>query len=329
MNNRVMRNCEILANNTLTASKAFAWDYNYSHVAFAASYPDREAELERVRTAKKIISSENSLFSNLAQSSTRTVVAARILKVPDPVAEMNRIKAVYKLLKTRFFSSEYTAVAAVLICDSGKDPVYLTEKMRRIYDTLNSRHFLLTSYESLAVIALMAISDKSVEELAGESEAIYRGIKGDFFSKGDAYAISNLLALYSEPVNVKCEAALRVRDELKRAGIRFGSYGTAAVIAPLAIISLKYDDNMLVGQIIQAEQYLSTKKVLGGILGVGKNIRSMLAVSAVTRAFSDDENVSSVGATASAVVAAIAEEIAILACICACTAASASAASSS
>ena len=328
MNEKVLRNCDIIAANTLTASKVFAWDYNYSHVAFAASYPDIAADPERVTNAKKIITNKNSFLSSLAQSSTRTVVAAQIMKAPDLEAAMLHIKEIYKILKTKFIASDYTAIASVLIYDSGKDPVALTEKMRKIYDLMNKKHFLLTSYNDLAIVALMASSDKTAEALVEESEAIFRGIKGDFFSKGDAYTISNLLALYDEPAEAKCRAAVTIRNELKAAKIRFTSYGTAAVIAPLAVISLTLNDNMLVSEIVSAEKYLSTKKVLGGVFGVGKEVRSMLAASAVTRAFSDEDRISTIGATASAVAAAIAEEVAVMACICACTAASASSASS-
>ena len=329
MNERVHRNCDITAANSLAASKAFTWDSGYAHVAFAASYPDRVIEVERLKAAKKLISRDNSVFSALSQDAVRTAVAAQILRSPDPEASMQRIKETYKILKTRFMSGEYTAVAAVIVSDSGKDPRIVADKMRKIYDLMNSKHFFLTSYDDLAVVALMASSDKTPEQIVGESEAIYANIRGDFFSKGDAYAISNLLALYDEPAPMKAQAAVRIREELKAAGIRFGSYGTAAVIAPLAILSLSNDNRMLVREIVEAERYLSGKKILGGIMGVGKNVRSMFAVSAVIGAFSDDTTVASVGATTAAISAVIAEEIAIMACMCACIAASSASTSAS
>ena len=136
-------------------------------------------------------------------------MAAQILRSPDPEASMQRIKETYKILKTRFMSGEYTAVAAVIVSGCGKDPRIVADKMRRIYDLMNSKHFFLTSYDDLAVVALMASSDKTPEQIVGESEAIYANIRGDFFSKGDAYAISNLLALYDEPAPMKAQAAAK------------------------------------------------------------------------------------------------------------------------
>ena len=290
MNDRVMRECELLAKNTLTANKVYSWDNNYSSISFATTYNIGEIDLASVKEIKDLVSRENRWFSTFNNSAVRSAVAAELLKSSDPSNAMEEIKNIYEILKTKFRSSEYTAVTALIIHDMSKEPVELVDKMYTIYNILSGNHMLMTNYRDLASVALMAASDKSAEAICKESEEIYRRICGDFgtFNRDEAFVISNVLSVFEDPIEWKCKAAVRMYTELKSKKIKFESYCTATVLAPLAIASLNNDSRILIDEIIEADKYLYKQKVIGGFFGISDAVRRMLAASAVAKAYTDD-----------------------------------------
>ena len=304
MNETVKVNCEIIAQNAQLADRIFSWDGHNSHAAFAAAMNDHMADAERLKKVKDIISNRNSGFSVLGSSTVRMAVAAELMKSHDPVETMEYIKTVYNKLKNVFSSGDHVGLAALVIYNLGPDVDYLIEKMHVIYKEINSKHWFRASRRDLTIIAFMAASSKTPEEIIKEADAIYENIKDHFtFAKSDALVISLLLAVYEDPFEWKCKGAIQIMKDLKESRIKFDSYGAASMLAPLAILSINNDNKVLASEIKSAEQFLSKQKVTGGFFGIGQNIRNMLSSLAVAKEYCDSNN------------ALLIEKITVMACI--------------
>ena len=327
MDKRVMRDCDIFAHNVNVANDVYWFDGSYTATAFAASV-NEPVSAESLKRVKKIISRNTGFLSTLGDTSVRIVVAASLVKSDDPEGRLNGIKSAYAALKKYFMSSEYLALAAVIIFESGLDTDITAKRTREIYEMMKKNHRLITSYEDIATCALMAVSGKNPEELIEESEKCFMLLKNGFKSRSDLQMLANTLAIYDAPAEVKCNKVTEIRNLMKARKLTLGSYNSSAVLAPLAVSAINGDVGQMIEDIAEAESIMSSRKGTGGLFGVGKQLRTMFAVSIVSRLYSG-EDTGAVNSAASAIAAMIAEEIAITVTICACAAASSSAAASS
>ena len=302
MNEQVMRNCEMIVKNSLEATNSYKWDNRQSQVTFGAAYDKGIVTSEQINTVKRLIERNTGTFSILKDGKIRLAVNAEIMKSTDPEQALTDIKNIYETLKRKFSSGSATALAALMIHSLNKDADEMLDKMYAIYKKMDSRHYFLNSSENLAIVALMASSHKDIDEIVNESENIYKTIN-PYFSKSEAFVIANILSAYDDPFDWKCKAAVQISKDLKAARIKLNYYGAASMIAPLAIISLSNDNKVIVNEIREADNYLSTQKPIGGFFGVGTTIRNLLAASAVARAYTDNSEDSLI------------EKITVLACI--------------
>ncbi|MBP5262617.1 MAG: DUF4003 family protein [Clostridiales bacterium] len=327
MDKRVMRDCDIFEHNVKVAGEVYWLDGAYTSTAFAATV-NEPVSAEALKRVKKIISRNTGFLSTLGDSSARIVVASSLIKSDDPEGRLTGIKTAYNALKKHFMSSEYLALAAVILYESGLDKDDLARRTREIYELMKKAHRLITSYGDIAACALMAISGKDPAELIEESERCFALLKGEFRSKTDLQMLANTLAVYDIPAEVKCRNIVEIRKLMKAKKLNLGSYNSSAVLAPLAAAAVNNDIVEMVEDIALAERTMSSRKGTGGIFGVGKTLRTMFAASVVSRIYSGD-GYGAVNSAASAVAAMIAEEVAITIAICASAAASSAAAASS
>ena len=311
-------NCDVFARNVNTAKRVYWFDGSYNAVVFAASVDD-EVPKEKLRLAKRVIEHNSAFLSALGDTAARIVVTSALVKSNDPQQAIVDIKRIYMVMKKHFVASEFLAYATIVIYESGLPAEKMATRTKRIYDLMRSRHFLMATPTNISVCAIMAVSGRRPELLIEDSEKCYRMISRAFISNNDALLVANMLALYDYPVDIKCKKLLTIRDLLIRRGLHLGTYNSSAILVPLAIASFDEDTTVLTNEVCEAEKIMSVRKATGGLLGVGKKLRTMFAVSVVNREFGAKMH-RAVNAAASRVSNAIADEVAVLCCISACVA---------
>ena len=98
----------------------------------------------------------------------------------NPEKYLEDVKAVYeKFQKGKFFDSAYRVLAAMTICDAGKqaDADAIIEKTDALLKSMNREHPFLTSDEDTGLVVLLALTDKSQEDVLAELEESYKQLK--------------------------------------------------------------------------------------------------------------------------------------------------------
>ena len=122
------------------------------------------ADGEAVKRCRNIIKQKTGIFSSFRGSLTLPI-ACLLAAGSDPEEKMTRALEGYAILKERFFSSESLALSAFLLADRQADMACVAQRGRELYQRMKKEHPFLTSSEDSVFALLLALSDKSDDEL--------------------------------------------------------------------------------------------------------------------------------------------------------------------
>ena len=292
MNDKLQNILNMVSRNYQTASAFYKMDYNASFAAFGITNADREADPDKIAEAKQIIKEKAGIFSVFGSGAPRMMAISKMVRSTDPLETFNKIISIYDTMKKVFNDSAFVGVMATLLIDYPKDIGELSVKSSEILKALKKKHgFLGVTSVDYLFIALMATSEKSVEDMLSESEMIFEAIRGEFkFAKSDAYLLSYLLSTCDELTEWKIKTSIALLQELKESKFRLGNYGTVSIIVPLTAAAMRTDRHILVCDILEADKFLASQKAIGGFFGLYENIRHILAAAIVLKAHAEDEN---------------------------------------
>ena len=182
---------------------------------------------------------------------------------------------VYGLLKKDFWGSVYLPMAAMIIAQMENHNEYepIAVRTRILYERMKSEHPFLTSGEDSALCALMALSDKSDDNLIHDAEACYRILKPYFFSGNAVQSLSHILALCDGQAEEKCERTIILFNKLKAAGHK---YGTEYELPTLGVLAMTDGDaDEIIREMIEIDAWLSTQSGFGFFSSISKKQRLM------------------------------------------------------
>ncbi len=319
--------CDLFIANRDAAKAAFKWDSDMVYPLCANIFCARgmTADPEALRRGKEIINSQTGVLSNF-RGSLRPALAAMLAAGERPEEKMSQAVENYRILKQDFWSSEYLALAAFLLTDiaSVREGEERTCRGREIYRRMKKEHPLLTSSEDSVFAVMMAFSDKTDDALIEDMEACYQGLK-DRFSIGDSIqTASHVLAMAESAPAEKTERVIRLYDELRNAGVKYGRYYQLPALAALAVMNV--DLPAVTAEICEVDEFLSNQKGYG-ILGPGKGTRAMHAAMIVSDQYARREQVDTAAMTGTLAMI-IAQQMATMAAIAGASASAAAASSS-
>ena len=159
----------------------------------------------------------------------------------------------------------------------------VSERTRRIYDLMKKEHPFLTSSEDCVFAAMLALSERSDEELIRDVETGYDILKEKFYHKNALQSLSHVVALMgSEMMTVKdrCRDTVRLFDLLKEKKHKYGTGYELATLAYLAALPCGVDETAR--ELIEVSEYLKTQKMYGFWGNFGKPQRLLHAGMIVT-----------------------------------------------
>lgn len=324
---RVMKNkreCELLIQNRDIIKKLYRFEGGLLHITAASIYATKGKlmDSERIEHCKHLIKAKTGIFSNFRGFAELPLVC-QISLSSDPEATLERGLGVYKLLKQEFWGSSYLPMVAMIIAQMTTPDRYsdIVSRTRRIYNRMKQEHPFLTSSEDSAYCALMALSDRSDDELITDMEACYKLLKGNFFSGNAVQSLTHVLALCEGSPEEKAKRTMELFGQLKNAGKK---YGTQYELATLGMLAMSCDSiPELVNEIVDIDNWLSAQKGFGLFGSVTKKQRLMYSgMLAMPQDF--DEQTMQTAAVGATLAVLIAQQVAMCACIAA-TSASASA----
>lgn len=278
MRENIRRYCETFIEDKQVIKSVFGWDSSLVQLACAGIFlgNDQRAEESKLRQCKEMLTERVGVFSNF-RSYAKAPIVAMLAVSEHPEELLERGMHVYELLKSKFWSSTYLPLAAMVIAQNVEPAEYeqITERIRAIYDEMKSNHPFLTSSEDSAFCALMALSEKSNEALIQDAEDCYSELKGYFFSSNAVQSLSHVLALCDGQSKVKCAHTMELFTTLHEKGYK---YGTSYELPTLGVLAMSGGNlEEISNSIIEIDRWLSEQKGFGFFSSVSKKQRLMYA----------------------------------------------------
>ena len=176
----------------------------------------------------------------------------------------------------------------------------------------------MTGQEDLALLALLAMTDKEVDSIVEETEFYFKAMKKKFSFHGNAVqSLSFVMALMEGAPEEKCEKVIEIYKALAARGIKYGKEQTLASLG--ALIGTELNPAELAGEIVEASEYLKTRKGFSS-WRIYSSTRHMFAALMAADVYAKDNAAMNSSVMSGALSIIIAEEIAMLVVITACAA---------
>lgn len=278
MNEHTRLHCELFIENKECIKSVFGWDGGLIHLACSLIYTakDKRADESTLQFCKELLKQKVGVFSNF-RSTARSPIVSMLAVSGSPERTLDQGLEVYGLLKKDFWGSVYLPMAAMIIAQMENQNEYerIAARTRILYERMKSEHPFLTSGEDSALCALMALSDKSDENLIHDAEACYRILKPNFFSGNAVQSLSHILALCDGQAEEKCERTIILFNKLKAAGHK---YGTEYELPTLGVLAMTDGDaDEIIREMIEIDAWLSAQSGFGFFSSISKKQRLMYA----------------------------------------------------
>ncbi len=328
MTETLKKRCELFIENYNTIRSGFVWENSYLYPICANVFTEKNKRVDAawLKECVSVLKQKTGLFSNF-RGISRLVIASFLAVSEQPERKMEQTLQVYQLLKEHFWASDYLPVAALIVENLAQPAEYkhVAMRTREIYNQMKNEHPFLTSSEDSTLAAVLALSEKSNEQLIHDMEQCYQLLKPNFFTGNSVQSLSHVLALGEGLPDAKCRKLMELFELFKREGCK---YGTSYELPTLGVLALlEVDAKTLVSEITEVDAYLKTQKGFG-MFGIGAKQRLMYAGMLVADNYINAEQSTLTTAAINSVVAiVIAQQVAICAAIAASSAAAASASS--
>ncbi|MCR5304732.1 MAG: DUF4003 domain-containing protein, partial [Lachnospiraceae bacterium] len=168
----------------------------------------------------------------------------------------------------------------------------------------------LASDHDICFAILLAMKEKSVEDVVEEVDEMYRILKERFaFHDSAVYSLCQVLAVYEGTPAEKCEKVTDIYNELKDAGVKYGKEYELASLGTLIDVNL--ETKALAAEIEETDQYLKTKKGFG-FLDMGKETRYMYSAMLVSDCYAKEGTNNRVAVMEGTVAMVVEEEVALM-----------------
>ena len=314
MKTTVQTKCELLAENRNTINKGFMLENSLIKIASALVYTEADKTVDNayLKECRGILRKNQGVFSDF-RSISELMVSAKLAQQADPERYMEEISDTYKKLhQGKVFGSRYMVLAAMNICDAGMfaEADAVIEKTRAIMKGMNKAHPVLTNEEDTCFAVLLAMTDKSVEDILVELEETYQTLKKDFsFHDNAVYSLAQVLTMQSGTVADKCAKVVRIYEAFRTAGVKYGKEYEFSSLGVLVGLDVRPEE--IVNEVVEASDFLKARKGFG-ILDCSERQRLMFGAILYAGSFDGKGALSGASALESTIAIVIAEEIAFM-----------------
>ncbi len=272
--------CDKFIENRDAVKSAFSMESVYLYPVCAAVFLEKGkmADVEELKACSKLLKDEIGFFSKLSsfRGTGRLAIISMLAVNGQPEEKLEQAMELHEILRLHFAGSQYLPLTAMVLSEMISEGQYdeVAEKAKAVYRQMKKEHPFLTSGEDSVFAALLAVSDKTPEEITAEVEACYELLKPEFFSGNAVQSLAHVLALMEGDPEEKCRRTLDLYDCLKTRKCR---YGTGYELGSLGLLAmLPAEMEALVQDIVEVDQFLAEQKGYG-VFGPGKKQRLMHA----------------------------------------------------
>ncbi|MBP0973123.1 MAG: DUF4003 family protein [Oscillospiraceae bacterium] len=281
MTENLRNKCELFERNRAAIAKKFLFEKAMMSIAAGLLFTgaDKEADPDRLTECRSILNRHTGVFSEYRDAVKLALISEMALS-DDAERYIEDVKAVYqKLHKGHFVDNSYMILAAMLICDLGRqdDADAVIEKHNALMKQMEKDHPFLTDSEDISFVILLALSDRPVDAILRDMEEgmVYlKTICKVRVGSDPVQRLSEILALTEGDIREKCDKVVRLYDALQQnkeateGGDVFASLGM--------LIGMEEEPEVIVCEILDAYAYLKDNKLFDD-KSDGKKQRLMLA----------------------------------------------------
>lgn len=288
MNDVLQRKCELFEKNCTVISDKFIFEKPIMSAAASLIYAgaDREADIEKLTECRNILKKHAGYFSEYRDIVKLALISEMALS-EEPEQYIEDVKAAYKKLhKGKFRDNSYMVLAAMLLCDLGRQNAAdeIIEKHNEIMRQMNDLHPILISSEDISYSILLALSDKSVDSVLNDMAECYDYLKKECKIKvgsDSVYGLGEILALTDGDMKEKCDKVAGLHNLLKENKADTGGYAFTALGT---LVNVESEPEELVKDILETDLFLSGLKRFDE-KNLQKNYRLMFAIILVAECF--------------------------------------------
>lgn len=289
MTEALKNKCELFAENRSVISKKFMFEKSAMSIVAGLLFTgaDRNADVEKLTECRSILNKHTGFFSEY-RDTVRLALISEMALSEDPEKYIEDVKAVYKKLhKGKIRDNSYMVLAAMLICDLGRqdDTDGIIEKYSEIMNTLDKEHPVLTDSGDISYVILLALSDRSAGEILSDINDYTEQLKVTFRHKAGSDSIqglSEILALTDGDTEEKCSRISTLYDALKTNKAEIGDGYVFMALGTLVGIDAPAEE--LVSNIIAADAFLRECRGFDE-KSVSKKDRLMFAVTLTAESY--------------------------------------------
>ena len=322
MKDITLKNSSLLIENKKRIKDVYGWESGLIHLACAGIYVSKRKEVDVavLYRCKQLLKDRVGVFSNF-RSTAQPMIASILATSKNPEQALEDGLSIYQLLKKEFWSSTYLPIAAMIIGQMAQKDQFeaIAVRTRRIYDRLKQEHPFLTNSQDSANCALLALSEKTDDELIHDMEYCYKYFKSSFFSSDAVQSLSHVLAMTPGNNENKCQRTSELFYKLKAEGHK---YGTTYELPTLGVLAMCEEPmHKLIQETVEVNDWIANQKGFGFFSTITAKQRLMYAGIVAMSEYLDQDAMNSV-AVNSTVSLIVAQEVAMCAAIMASSSAS-------
>ncbi|MCC2865178.1 DUF4003 family protein [Eubacteriales bacterium DFI.9.88] len=247
----------------------------------------RQADTERYKACRTYIK-ENAGFLSTIKGEMLPVVAWQMAAEEEPEAFFANMQECYHTLREAGFSACNHLVAAALhMARTTDDFPAAAAKMKMLYRAMKQIHPFATGQDDYVTAAMLAASGISVPEFQQRISRIEELLRNWIARGNQLQSIANIILLFNVDDISLCERAINIHQAFREKGYNFKSHDMTALLALLSVSRQPAD--LLADEIVEASDYLKTKKGFGS-LSMEKCQRAMMAAGIyITNELGDGE----------------------------------------
>ncbi len=290
MDSKLQEKCDLIVKNRELVGKAFLLESGMIYTVAALSYAEKgiAVDIDKIKKCQSLLKSKQGFFSEL-RGNNEIIVSTKMALSDDPEKYVDDLFTIYKKFqKGKIFDSPHRVAAAITICDTHNESQAdsIIAKTNEILKGMNKAHPFLTSDDDTAYAVLLALTNKSTEDILEELQNSFQILKKDFvLNNNSVYTLCQALTIYGGNYEQKCQKAMEIYKTFAKKGHKYGKGSELAAIGFLTSINRNVDE--LVSEIIEVSEYLKTQKGFK-TLDIGKETRLMIASMISTVAASKD-----------------------------------------
>ena len=265
MTEQIKEKCELLNKNRESISRQFMFENGLMSAVAGLIYTEagREADVEKLKECRKILAKNTGAFSTFRKTIELALLSKMALS-EDPEKYIADVKEVYqKIRKGKLTDNSYMILAAILICDQGKQDRAdeIIARYNELMKRMEKEHPFITSSEDISYVMLLALSDRDIDSIISDMEECSSYLKRTCRIKaGDnsLQGLSEILAVTGGDIKEKCDRVVSIFNTFAAREIDFGTGIEFSSLGALA--GIEADVDTLVDEIIEADNLLKENR---------------------------------------------------------------------